>query len=232
MKVNAAICGLIAFAATIEAAPKPNQAGSAASINNLKDKIKNVVLITMENRSLDNLLGGQKTKGLENPINNGPYCNPYNLTDASKGKACSEPKDYDSILNDPDHGVPGNNIEFYGTFLPNNTDIQSKKLTPTMNGFVHEQLRLYSAKQDQEVLANQVMNYYTEEQVPVLTGLTKEFVTFNNWHSGHPGVSYYPRKSLPYANRHLSQPTPTGPTSSPEHLPDTEPTMVTLARAG
>jgi hypothetical protein len=100
-----------------------------------------------------------------------------------------------------------------------------------MNGFVHEQLRLYSAKQDAEVLANQVMNYYTEAQVPVLTGFTKEFVTFNNWHSGHPGVSDYPRSSLPYANTQFSQPTPTGPTSSPEPLPDTEPTMLTLARA-
>lgn len=196
MKVSAAIFVLIAFAATIEAAPKGNQAGSDASIRNLKDKIKNVVLITMENRSLDNLLGGQKIKGLENPVNNGPYCNPYNLTDASKGKACSEPQSYDSILNDPDHGVPGNNIEFYGTFLPNNTLIQSEELKPSMNGFVHEQLRKYSSKQDQEVLANQVMNYYTEEQVPVITGLTKEFVTFNNWHSGHPGVRDQPRRSF------------------------------------
>ncbi|KFY43065.1 hypothetical protein V494_02117 [Pseudogymnoascus sp. VKM F-4513 (FW-928)] len=188
MKVSAAICGLIAFAASIEAAPsKANQAGSDASIKNLKDKIKNVVLITMENRSLDNLLGGQKTKGLDNPVNNGPFCNPIDLADASKGEACSEPNDYDSILNDPDHGVPGNNIEFYGTFLPDNALIQSGKLTPKMNGFVHEQLRLYAAKQDKEVLANQVMNYYTEEQVPVLTSFTKEFVTFNNWHSGHPG---------------------------------------------
>ncbi|OBT53777.1 hypothetical protein VE04_05122 [Pseudogymnoascus sp. 24MN13] len=187
MKVTAAVFGLLAFAATIDAAPKTNKAGSEASIANLKDKIKNVVLITMENRSLDNLLGGQKTKGIENSINNGPYCNPLNLTDTSKGKACSRPKDYDSILNDPDHGVPGNNIEFYGTFLPDNAAIQAGKLKPTMDGFVHEQLRLYSAKQDPSVLANQVMNYYTEEQVPVITGFTKEFVTFNNWHSGHPG---------------------------------------------
>lgn len=229
MKISAAVFGLIAFAATIEAVPAAHQPGSSSSIKNLKDKIKNVVLITMENRSVDNLLGGQKTKGLENPVNNGPYCNPISLNDTSKGEACSEPKDYDSILNDPDHGVPGNNIEFYGTFLPDNAAIKSGKLKPSMNGFVYEQLRKYSAKQDSEVLANQVMNYYTEEQVPVLTSFTKEFVTFNNWHSGHPGVSYHPRKTFQDTNRHLSQPTPTEPTSSPEPPPDTEPTTPPLA---
>ena len=35
----------------------------------------------------------------------------------------------------------------------------------------------------------QVMNYYTEDQVPVLTELVQNFVTFNHWHSGVPGVS-------------------------------------------
>lgn len=191
MKIAAAIFGLLAFAATIEATPSANhgpQPGSASSIKNLKDKIKNVVLITMENRSLDNLLGGQKIRGLDNPINKGPFCNPLNLTDASQGTVCSEANDYDSILNDPDHAVHGNNIEFYGTFTPDNELIQSKKLTPAMNGFVHEQRRLYLGKTDSDVLARQVLNYYTEDQVPVITALTNEFVVFNNWHSGHPGV--------------------------------------------
>jgi phospholipase C len=190
MKAPAAVFGLLAFAATIGAAPSPGpQPGSVSSIKNLKDKIKNVVLITMENRSLDNLLGGQKIRGLENSINNGPFCNPLNLTDASQGTVCSKANDYDSILDDPDHAVHGNNIEFYGTFTPNNTLIQSGELKPSLNGFVHEQRRLYSTKETNDVLANQVLNYYTEEQVPVLTALTNEFVVFNNWHSGHPGVS-------------------------------------------
>jgi phospholipase C len=192
MRVTLAIFRLLTFVAVIEAVPSGGhgpQPGSASSIRNLKDKIKNVVLITMENRSVDNLLGGQRIKGLENPINNGPFCNPLNLTDASQGKACSQANDYDSILNDPDHAVHGNNIEFYGTFSPNNTLIQSKQLTPTMNGFVHEQRRLYLAKTSSDVLANQVLNYYIEDQVPVITALTNKFIVFNNWHSGHPGVS-------------------------------------------
>jgi phospholipase C len=178
------LLGLLAFAAAVTGNPvKP------ASINNLKNNIKNVVVLVMENRSVDNLLGGQTIKGLENPINNGPFCNPYNVTDPSQGVYCSAAKDIDSVINDPDHGIPGNNMEFYGTFNPDNDAIASGKLVPHQQGFVNEQLRLYSSQQNKTFLGTEVMNYYTEEQVPVLTALVQNYVTFNHWHSDIPGVS-------------------------------------------
>jgi phospholipase C len=186
------LVGLLAFATAASAVPtKRNQPGSTASIQNFKDKIKNVVVLVMENRSFDNLLGGQTTKGLENPINNGPYCNPYNVSDSSEGSVCSAAKDYDSVADDPDHAVYGNNFEFYGTFLPDESLIQSSKLTPSQSGFVQEQIRLYSSDANRTELATQVMNYYTEEQVPILTTLVQNFLTFNHWHSDVPGVSRY-----------------------------------------
>ncbi|RFU29209.1 hypothetical protein B7463_g7114, partial [Scytalidium lignicola] len=180
---------LLALASSAVAAPPwtAPHPGSPQSIKNLKDKIKNVVLITMENRSLDNLLGGQRLRGLENPINNGPFCNPLNVTSLGAGKVCSKPNDFDSILNDPDHSIHGNNLEFYGTFEPSDEDIQSSKLKPNMQGFVHEQIRIYTGKADTTTLSEQVMNYYTEDQVPVITSLSHNFVVFNHWHSGIPG---------------------------------------------
>lgn len=186
-----ALLGLLSLAAAVSAAPPTGQSRphSSASIANLKHKIKNVVVLEMENRSLDNLLGGQTIKGLDNPINNGPFCNPYNLTDASAGKVCSSAKDFDSILDDPDHSVIGNNIEFYGTFSPSNAAIASGKLTPTQQGFVHEQLRRYGKHVNKTSLATQVLNYYTEDEVPVFTSLVQNYLTFNHWHSDHPGVS-------------------------------------------
>lgn len=158
--------------------------GSASSIQNLKSKIKNVVVLVMENRSVDNLLGGQKIKGLDNPINSGPFCNPYNLTNTKEGQACSQASDYNSVIDDPDHAIYGNNIEFFGTFRPDNSLV-----IPKMNGFVQEQIRSYGAKENTTFLAQQVMNYYTEQQVSVLTALTNNFVVFNHWHSDIPGVS-------------------------------------------
>ncbi|KAJ5988527.1 hypothetical protein N7481_003737 [Penicillium waksmanii] len=184
-----ALVGLLAFASAAAAVPKGGRsnAHSQSSIKNLKSVIKNVVVLELENRSLDNLLGGQTIKGLENPINNGPFCNPYNLTDASQGQVCSAAKDFDSILDDPDHSVTGNNIEFYGTFSPNNEDIASGKLIPGQKGFVHEQLRSHAGDLANKDLAKQVLNYYTEDEVPVLTSLVQNYLTFNHWHSDHPG---------------------------------------------
>ena len=178
---------LLAFAAVAQAWPTWPSHGKAG--DNLKDHIKNVVILVMENRSLDNLLGGQRIKGLDNPKQRGPFCNPYNLTDSSAGQVCSAANDFDSITNDPDHAIYGNNIQFYGSYTPDNDAIASGSLAANQKGFVHEQLRLYGSKVNKTTLAQQVMNYYTEEQVPVLTALVKNFVTFNHWHSAVPGVS-------------------------------------------
>ncbi|KAL1846460.1 hypothetical protein Plec18170_009186 [Paecilomyces lecythidis] len=98
-----ALLGLLTFAAVATAIPA--HPGQTHSTSNLKDKIKNVVVLIMENRSVDNLLGGQTIKGLENPIQNGPFCNPYNLTNPAEGTVCSAARDYDSVSEDPDHSV-------------------------------------------------------------------------------------------------------------------------------
>lgn len=192
---SSALVGLLAFTAAASAIPTSAngiQAQTDAAIRHMKSRIKNVVVLVMENRSFDNLLGGQTLQGLENPINNGPYCNPYNMSDPSAGEACTAAKDIDSITNDPDHAIYGNNFQSYGDFTPNNTLIAEGKLLASQKGFVQEQLRLYGSKANKTFLASEVMNYYTEEQVPVLTTLVQNYLTFNHWHADIPGVSSSP----------------------------------------
>ncbi|KAJ9156202.1 Phosphoesterase superfamily protein [Pleurostoma richardsiae] len=175
---------------TVSAGPIESRAnaGSKSSIANFKDKIKTVVFLIMENRSVDNLLGGQKVDGLNNPINKGSFCNPFDPSNPHHDNICSEPNDYDSILNDPDHSVHGNNYEFFSTFNPDNDAIADGSLKPLMRGFIGEQVRLYGQKvTSNDTLVKQVMNYYTEDQVPVITALTHNFTVFNRWHSDHPG---------------------------------------------
>lgn len=180
----------LALAAAVSGAPpKRHGAHTRSSILNLKSKIKNVVVLEMENRAFDNILGGQTLKGLENPLSSGPFCNPYNVSNPSAGKACGTARDYDSVSDDPDHMVTGNNAEFFGTFTPNNAAIAAGKLTPQQMGFVQEQIRMYPGVNKTQ-LAQQVLNYYTEAQVPVLTSLVQNYLTFNHWHSDHPGVSF------------------------------------------
>jgi phospholipase C len=186
------LLGMLAFAAAAAAIPGPLGPllpGSPASIANLRQKIKNVVLLCMENRSLDNLLGGQTHQGIENPINNGPFCNPYNVSDLSQGSHCTQAKDYDSVTNDPSHAVTGNTMEFYSEWTPDNTAIAEGRLVPNNNGFITEQIHNYGASTNTTELALQVMNYYTEDQVPVMTSLVQNFLTFNHWHSDIAGVS-------------------------------------------
>ncbi|KAJ5791663.1 uncharacterized protein N7518_008674 [Penicillium psychrosexuale] len=186
-----ALVGLLALAAAATAAPyKSSTAHSSSSIANLKSHVKNVVVLVMENRSLDNLLGGQTIAGLDNPIHNGPFCNPYNVTDPSQGHHCSEAKDYDSVTDDPSHAVTGNTMEFFSQWTPDNAAIANGKLVPNNKGFIHEQINNHGATANETVkavLAKQVMNYYTEAQTPVLTSLVKNFLTFNHWHSDIAG---------------------------------------------
>ena len=187
--------GVLAFAAATTALPSPQfipsplQSGSEASITNLRQKIKNVVLLCMENRSVDNLLGGQTHEGIENSINNGPFCNPYNVSDPSQGFHCTEAKDYDSVTNDPSHAVTGNTMEFYSEWTPDNTAIAEGRLVPNNNGFITEQIHNYGASTNVTELAIQVMNYYTEDMVPVMTSFVQNFLTMNHWHSDLAGVS-------------------------------------------
>lgn len=164
------------------------KSGSKESIANLKDKVENVVWILLENRGFDNILGGVHKEGLDNVVNNGPFCNPESVNQTRSKKWCSTFKDYDSVIHDPDHSVTGVNYEMYGTYNPSNKDIASGKLKPSLNGFVERQMDSYpaiSAKRATE----EVMGYYSESEIPTLVDLVDEFTTFNYWHSCVPGVS-------------------------------------------
>lgn len=167
------------------------KAGSKESVANLKSKIKNVVWILLENRSFDNILGGISGRGLDNPTNNGDYCIPQNVSDPKGTQWCTSLKDFDSVLNDPDHSVTGNNMEFFGQYSPNNAAISNGSLKETQQGFVNKQLVSYPTITP-ETAAKQVMGYYSEDEVPVLVNLVDEFVTFNYWFSCVPGVSFDP----------------------------------------
>ncbi|KAJ7212019.1 phosphatidylglycerol specific phospholipase C [Mycena pura] len=196
MKANATTAFLGLLASTLPLAKGPSQpqsqppfgysAGSPKSVANLKDTIKHVVWVLLENRSFDNILGGVNRPGLDNPANNGDVCNPVNLSDPNGPKGCTRRKDFDSIANDPDHSVTGNNLEFYGQFAPDNAAIQSGQLTPTNQGFIEKQLISYP-KITPDTAAAQIMGYYTEAEVPTIVDLVDEFTTFNYWFSCIPG---------------------------------------------
>ncbi|KAG6811057.1 hypothetical protein H0H92_009146 [Tricholoma furcatifolium] len=183
----AAFANPIASPAPVEpSGPFGYASGSAQSVANLKDKIKNVVWILLENRAFDNILGGVQGRGLDNPINNGPFCNPQNVSQPTGTKFCSFAQDFDSVANDPDHSVTGYNLELYGTFNPDNTAIQNGTLKAECQGFVNKQLISYPTLAP-KTAAEQILGYYTEDEVPTIVEIVDEFATFNYWFAGIPG---------------------------------------------
>ncbi|KAJ5124129.1 uncharacterized protein N7515_007954 [Penicillium bovifimosum] len=162
------------------------KSGSKESIANLKDKIENVVWILLENRGFDNILGGVKNRGLDNVVNNGPFWNPEKVSDANSKKWYSQAKNYDSVLHDPNHSVTGVNYELYGTYSPDNEAIANGTLHANLEGFVERQMVSYPSISAQRA-TEEVMGYYTEDEIPTLVDLVDEFTTFNYWHSCVPG---------------------------------------------
>lgn len=161
--------------------------GSKESIANLKDKIENVVWILMENRAFDDILGGVHKKGLDNVVNNGPFCNPVSVSDPKGQKVCSQFKSFDSVTHDPDHSITGYNFELYGTWHPDNTAIANGTLKANVEGFLERQMDRYNISS--KLAAEEVLGYYSEDEVPTMVDLVNEFTTFNYWHSCVPGVS-------------------------------------------
>ncbi|OOQ89248.1 phosphatidylglycerol specific phospholipase C [Penicillium brasilianum] len=159
--------------------------GSKESIANLKDKIENVVWILLENRGFDNILGGVHKNGLDNVVNNGPFCNPLSVKEPNGQKMCSQYKDFDSVIHDPDHSVTGVNFELYGQWSPDNTAIANGSLKPSLDGFVERQVERYNISS--KLATEEVMGYYSEDEIPTLVDLVDEFTTFNYWHSCVPG---------------------------------------------
>ncbi|KAG6863417.1 hypothetical protein C0991_005906 [Blastosporella zonata] len=160
--------------------------GSPASVANLKEKIQNVVWILLENRSFDNILGGITGRGFDNPVNTGPFCVPQNVSQPTGSQFCSFFQDFDSVANDPDHSVTGYNFELYGTFNPDNKAIANGTLTPHSQGFLNKHLISYPTL-DPQVAAEQVMGYYSPDEIPTLVDIVDGFTTFNYWFAGIPG---------------------------------------------
>lgn len=138
------------------------------------DKLKHIVVIMMENRSFDHMLGGLKK--LDSRIN-GLSGNESNL-DTTNEPARVQPKaEFQGQLDpDPDHHFAAVNKQLYfGTNGP--PDV------PAMQGFVKS---YYDQKADVDH-SRKIMNYFKPDDLPVLTALARSFAVFNGWFSSIPG---------------------------------------------
>jgi phospholipase C len=138
------------------------------------DNLRHIVVLMMENRSFDHMLGSLKavnpdidgvTAQLSNPDTNG---NPVSPQPLAEFQGQLDP--------DPDHHFPAVDLQIYGGDT-------SPARQPNMQGFV----KSYFNQQRDVGHSQKIMYYFAQNQLPVLTTLALEFAVFNRWFASIPG---------------------------------------------
>jgi phospholipase C len=136
------------------------------------DNLKHIVVLMMENRSFDHMLGSLRTQNAQIDGLTGNESNPDNTGASIQVQPLAE---YQGQLDpDPDHHFPAVNQQlFNGT----------ADTTPNMQGFINN----YFQQQRNTDHSHKIMYYFTQDKLPVLTTLATQFAVFNRWHASIPG---------------------------------------------
>ncbi|KAK8586492.1 hypothetical protein V6N13_010083 [Hibiscus sabdariffa] len=132
--------------------------------------IKTVVVLVMENRSFDHMIGWMK-KSVNPAINGvtGNECNPVSTKDPKSQSVCFTEG---SEFVDPDPGHSFDAVE---------QQVLGSATVPSMSGFVEQALSISPN------MSETVMKGFRPESVPVYTSLVGEFAVFDRWFSAIPG---------------------------------------------
>jgi phospholipase C len=146
------------------------------------DNLKHVVVLMMENRSFDHMLGSLSLV-VENgakkyPKITGLTGNESNPDTAGNVIKVQPNAKFQSQLDpDPDHHFPGVDLQIFGGAPPGPGRV------PNMQGFVKD----YFNQTNDINRSHYIMSYFTPDQLPVLTTLATQFAVFNGWFSSIPG---------------------------------------------
>jgi phospholipase C len=139
--------------------------------------LKHIVVLMMENRSFDHMLGSLHA---ENPAIDGLAGNETNPDSTGVPVTVGPNAAYQSQLDpDPDHHFPAVDLQIFGGV----TTAQNSNRQANMQGFV----KSYFNQQFNVAHSHLIMNYFPQQMLPVLTGLATEFAVFNRWFSSIPG---------------------------------------------
>lgn len=145
----------------------------------LSDRIKNVVILVEENRSFDNLAGGFTYSHDIDGLVHTKFCNPLNVSNPKLGTICATPTLPNVNHDDPNHSISGTNMGLYSKFHPTTKDKEN------MQGFVYEQGLTFNTTD--AARKAEIIQYYSEDHVPVLRSLAENFVLFDKWFCSVPG---------------------------------------------
>jgi phospholipase C len=139
-------------------------------------RIKHIIVLMMENRSFDNLLGWLKTD--KNPKIDGlvgTESQPKDINDPSKGSITVNRHGYDVSPSDPKHGYD---------------DIAIQMNKNQMNGFVYDSIKVGINEENP-------VSMFDMTTAPVINTLAQEFAVFDRWFCSIPSSTDPNRVSDP-----------------------------------
>ncbi|XP_047939300.1 non-specific phospholipase C6-like [Salvia hispanica] len=149
--------------------------------------IKNIVILVMENRSFDHMIGWMK-KSI-NPSINGVTGNECNSPSSNPSQKICVSSDAHFIDPDPAHSFDAVSHQIFGS---------PPSPFPTMSGFVDQALSISPN------LSSTVMKGFSPQNLPIYSSLVQHFALFDRWFSSIPGPTQPNRLFLYSATSHGS----------------------------
>ncbi len=146
------------------------------------DNLRHIVVLMMENRSFDHMLGGlslvMQSGAKKYPKINGLTGNESN-PDMNGAMVPVQPnaKFQGQLDHDPDHHFPGVDLQIFGGTPP------GPGRAANMQGFI----KSYATQGTDINASHAIMSYFPPEKLPVLARLATEYAVFNGWFSSIPG---------------------------------------------
>ena len=176
--------------ANVEPAAIPGKIGKAP--------IDHVVVVMMENRSFDNLVGWLYQGGAERPRHNIPFADPPTYDGLTKGKywnaykgekyyTTESAETFTVPTPDPKEQFRYMSQQIFGTMTP------KEGQEATMEGFVLDYATVKDIKQPQSI-----MQCYSPGQVPVLSALARNYATCDRWFGSVP-CQTWPNRAFAHA---------------------------------
>ena len=152
--------------------------------------IKTIVVLVMENRSFDHILGFMKNDNSDIDGLTGNESNPKNLTDPSSGQVFVNKNAMYVAAGDPGHSFQAMTTQIFGLNNETSTPI------PPMNGFASQ------AESMKPGFSATVMSMFKPEEVSVYRSLTQQFAVFDKWFASVPSSTQPNRLYVHSATSH------------------------------
>jgi phospholipase C len=164
------------------------QSNKKKNFESLTNKIKHVIVLMLENRSFDHMLGFLKkqNKNINGCLPNEEGCsNSYLPNDPSSGTVTVDDTAV-YVQVSPHHSIDWTSEQIYG--IPKGT-VPTPEDTPTMDGFIYSYADEFEGKTTPEALAQGagVMKCFSPDHVPIMANLSMEYGVFDGWYASVPG---------------------------------------------